>query len=265
MADSGQPFYPPPIPLGDTSAQQPAPQAADGADWPSQDPNQDAIAVLRQAMIKIQEQCDELRQAYDKLANDKSKTPGCQAPTLTETVAEGKEFEYKNTPFKSTSLLHQYCAMKSLNAEQLSTVDAMLSRMRPDADDWWGVNEEQHHGIRVLKRVHALHVATFYGNAALVRKLLKAEADINVQEIGEKDGEKKLKSTSLHVAVWYQQPEVIKVLLEKRANPSIPWNDFTPLHHAVTGKRRSCARHPRHRKAAEAFGGPERGMEDHHF
>ncbi|OLQ00797.1 Ankyrin repeat and SAM domain-containing protein 1A [Symbiodinium microadriaticum] len=228
MADSGQPFYPPPMPLGDTSAQQPAPQAADGADWPSHDPNQDAIAVLRQAMIKIQE-------AYDKLTNDKSETPGCQAPTLTETVAEGKEFEYKGTQFKSTSLLHQYCAMSSLNAEQLSTVDAMLSGMRPDADDWWGINEEQLDQLerRVLKKVHALHVATFCGNAVLVRKLLKAEADINVQEMEDKDGKKKLKSTSLHVAIWYQQPEVIKVLLEKRADPSIIWNGFTSLHHAA--------------------------------
>ncbi|CAE7942208.1 ANK1 [Symbiodinium sp. KB8] len=106
-------------------------------------------------------------------------------------------------------------------------------RMRPDADDWWGVDEEQHHRIRVLKRVHALHVATFYGNAAIVRKLFKLEADKNVRECEERDGKKTFKSTSLHVAIWHQRPEVIKVLLEKRANPSILWHGLTPLHHAA--------------------------------
>ncbi|CAE7909346.1 Ank1, partial [Symbiodinium microadriaticum] len=123
--------------------------------------------------------------------------------------------------------------MEALNAEQLSTVDAMLSGMRPDADDWWGERREQEDGKPVLKRVHALHVATFHGNAALVQKLLQAEADINAQEVEEKDGEKTLKSTSLHVAIWYHRPDVIKVLLEKRANPSILWNGFTSLHHAA--------------------------------
>eukprot|EP00439_Symbiodinium_sp_Y106_P014799 s2994_g2.t1 len=138
-----------------------------------------------------------------------------------------QEFTYKDDTYKSACSLHQYCAMEGLSdeqvMEQLSAVDAVLDGMKHDSEDWWAVQAEKQ------LKVHALHVATFYGHAALVRKLLQAAADANVQE---KKGEEK-RNTALHVAVWYDRPEVIKVLLEKRANPSILVNRFTPLHFAA--------------------------------
>ncbi|CAE7249070.1 BCOR [Symbiodinium sp. CCMP2592] len=167
---------------------------------------------------------EQLKGLYDEIHSvlEQARTSSATPETKEVTPAE-KEFEfmYKDETFQSTSLLHQYCAMEGLNAGQLSAVDELLAGMRPDADDWWAIAGQ--------KKVHALHVATAYGHAVLAQRLLDAAADVNVQEI---DGEKK-RSTALHYAVLYDRRRVMKVLLERGADPSILLNGFTALHSAA--------------------------------
>jgi hypothetical protein len=78
-----------------------------------------------------------------------------------------------------------------------------------------------------------LYYAASYGLTEVVRIILETEPDIDIDQLGGR-----AYSTALHVAVYRGHPDVVKLLLEKGANPNIPNNkDESPLYWATLNGR----------------------------
>jgi hypothetical protein len=86
-----------------------------------------------------------------------------------------------------------------------------------------------------ITSTHPLYYAASYGLTEVVRVILDTEPDIDIDQLGGR-----AHATALHVAVFRNKPDVVKILLEAGADPDIPNNKGeTPLYWATaTGNMR---------------------------
>lgn len=68
-----------------------------------------------------------------------------------------------------------------------------------------------------VSRTHPLYYAASFGLADIVRIILDTETNIDINELGGR-----AHATALHVACYRDHPEVVKLLLERGADPDIP-------------------------------------------
>ena len=82
---------------------------------------------------------------------------------------------------------------------------------------------------------HAILNASFFGDEAMVVQILEAGADRDVKT--------SLGDTALHLAVYQNNPNVVRILLEYGFDPDAR-NNFgdTPLHNAVTANNENAVR-----------------------
>ncbi|EDN91972.1 hypothetical protein SS1G_07834 [Sclerotinia sclerotiorum 1980 UF-70] len=70
-----------------------------------------------------------------------------------------------------------------------------------------------------VTRTHPLYYAASFGLADIVRIILDTETDVNIDELGGR-----AHATALHVACYRSHLEVVRILLERGADPNIPNN-----------------------------------------
>jgi hypothetical protein len=80
-----------------------------------------------------------------------------------------------------------------------------------------------------LTETHPLYYAASFGLADVVQIMLDSDIDIGIDQLGGR-----AHATALHVACFRNHPEVVKILLERGADPNLP-NDLgeSPLYYAT--------------------------------
>ncbi|PQE07005.1 ankyrin repeat protein [Rutstroemia sp. NJR-2017a BBW] len=80
-----------------------------------------------------------------------------------------------------------------------------------------------------LTETHPLYYAASFGLADVVRIMLDSDKDIDIDQLGGR-----AHATALHVACFRNHPEVVKILLERGADPNLPNNlGESPLDYAT--------------------------------
>jgi hypothetical protein len=80
-----------------------------------------------------------------------------------------------------------------------------------------------------IQSTHPLYYVASYGLTEVVRIILDTEKDLGIDQLGGR-----ARSSALHVAVYRDHPDVVKLLLERGANPNLPnIKGESPLYWAV--------------------------------